>query len=382
MVADVVADDGRIKFGSIDCATCTRTVGVVRDYKFDFRADAEIDRAARPPRVPVEGEIRVPANHEQLVLVGGWWRDDRGFVATEGAPSDRLEYHGRFTDAFVRFLTHPWSGVVDVYVDDVLAVTVDLHFEGWFVRPVRVASHLPLGEHTVSIRPRGDASPESQASQVFVEEIVLQGPTGAGFPAKAPVNKGNPYSEVIERYVAAVPSDGLVLEAGGGDRRRGRPGYVNFEYLPFEFADFYGDMQRLPFADGTFSLVFSQAVFEHVANPFEAAAELIRVTQPGGIILTEAAFMQPLHAAPFHYFNLTPWGAEELFKGCTIVESDWFGELSFTVDWMLKSVGLHDKVPAERLQRIVDEVRELDALVSHEELRAAASGVHVVARKC
>jgi ubiquinone/menaquinone biosynthesis C-methylase UbiE len=94
-------------------------------------------------------------------------------------------------------------------------------------------------------------------------------------------------------------------------------------------------MQHLPFADNTFSLVLSQAVFEHIANPFEAAAELIRVTRPGGTILTETAFMQLLHAAPYQCSNVTPWGAEELFKSCTIIESDWYDSLAFTVGWML-----------------------------------------------
>jgi SAM-dependent methyltransferase len=380
VVPDVVSD-GHIKFGRILCALCEDSVGSIHDFKFDFREGAEASLPRPLRRLPAEGEVRIPARDERLTPVGGWWHDARGFLATEGAKTDRLDYRGRFTDAYVRFLTHSWAGMVDVLVDDVSVTTVDLFFDGWFVRPVRVALDLPFEEHTISIRPRETANAASRAMQVFVEELVLRAPRSTAFPEPRPLNKGNPYSDVIERYVEAVPPSGLVLEAGGGDRRRRRPGYVNFEYLPFELADFYGDMQRLPFADDTFALVLSQAVFEHVANPFEAAEELVRVTQPGGIILTEAAFMQPLHAAPYHYFNLTPWGAEELFKSCTIVEEGWFGELSFTVDWLLKSVGLLDKVPAERLQRIVDEIRELDALVSHEELRAAASAVYVVARK-
>ena len=58
----------------------------------------------------------------------------------------------------------------------------------------------------------------------------------------------------------------------------------------------------------TFDIVHSQAVFEHVADPFSAAEELLRVTKPGGIVLTEVAFLQPLHAVPYHFFNMTLWG--------------------------------------------------------------------------
>ena len=143
----------------------------------------------------------------------------------------------------------------------------------------------------------------------------------------------------------------------------------------------FGDIHGLPFRDNTFSLVYSQAVFEHVANPFGAADELIRVTKPGGIILTEVAFMQPLHAVPYHYFNMTPWGVEELFKSCEVIERDWFGDLSFTVDWLLKSVNLPSKVPAKRLQRLIREFKDLDKKVTHDELRPAASGIYVVVRK-
>lgn len=283
----------------------------------------------------------------------------------------------------MRFYTHPSSGVVDIFVDDRLTSSIDLfQAEGSAVIGVAAAEDLPFAEHTLAVRPRGVGSPASAGAQVLVEELVLLGPTGTpeGFAEPAAINRGNPYSDVIERHLAALPSDALILEVGGGDRRRTNPRHLNFEYLKFELADAYGDIHSLPFADDSFTFVFSQAVFEHIANPFDAANELIRVTEPGGLILTEVAFMQPLHAVPYHFFNMTPWGVEELFKSCEILEADWFGELSFTVDWLLKSVNLPGKVPSQRLTKIVDELKQLDALVSYDELRPAASGVYIVAR--
>lgn len=41
---------------------------------------------------------------------------------------------------------------------------------------------------------------------------------------------------------------------------------------------------RLPFDDATFDVVVSSWVFEHIANPEVMAAELLRVTKPGGYI--------------------------------------------------------------------------------------------------
>lgn len=43
--------------------------------------------------------------------------------------------------------------------------------------------------------------------------------------------------------------------------------------------------EQLPFADQTFDFVFSNEVIEHVADDAQYAAEMVRVTKPGGRIL-------------------------------------------------------------------------------------------------
>lgn len=379
----VMCDDGRIKSGQVVCEQCG-LVATIGNFKLDFRPDRHDVQPAPAVRViPSPGEKRLPAGHPTIDATGRWHPHGAGGLYSDGSVADSLHYRGRFTDAVVRFFMHPSSGIVDIFVDDVVSASADLfQREGSAVVGVTAAEDLPFDVHTLTIRPRGAASPGSAGAQVLVEEVVLLGPMDPTeeFTAPQAINRGNPYSAVIERYLAQLPPGALILEMGGGDRRRPNPRHINFEYLKFELADAYGDIHRLPFADGSFTFVFSQAVFEHIANPFDAARELIRVTEPGGLILTEVAFMQPLHAVPFHFFNMTPWGVEELFKSCEVVEADWFGEVSFTVDWLLRSVNLADKVPAERLTRIVDEVKQLDALVSHDDLRPAASGVYIVVR--
>jgi SAM-dependent methyltransferase len=50
--------------------------------------------------------------------------------------------------------------------------------------------------------------------------------------------------------------------------------------LPVEFR--VGDAHALPFADGTFDGSYAQGVFEVVADPERALAEMVRVVRPGG----------------------------------------------------------------------------------------------------
>jgi SAM-dependent methyltransferase len=68
------------------------------------------------------------------------------------------------------------------------------------------------------------------------------------------------------------------------------PGYVASEYFGPELASgdrhpsgvLHQDLQALSFADGSFDLVISSDVFEHVPDPYRAHAEAHRVLRPGG----------------------------------------------------------------------------------------------------
>jgi SAM-dependent methyltransferase len=51
----------------------------------------------------------------------------------------------------------------------------------------------------------------------------------------------------------------------------------------------YGDGTALPFRDGTFDLVLSHSVIEHVANPLEYLKEARRVLAPEGVMLLNTA---------------------------------------------------------------------------------------------
>lgn len=62
-----------------------------------------------------------------------------------------------------------------------------------------------------------------------------------------------------------------------------------------------GDIHHLPFPDRTFDFVLSDAVFEHLYNPFEAVTEIARVLKDGGCCFGYVAFLEPFHISYFHH---------------------------------------------------------------------------------
>jgi SAM-dependent methyltransferase len=60
-----------------------------------------------------------------------------------------------------------------------------------------------------------------------------------------------------------------------------------------------GELEALPFADGSFDFVYASHVLEHVADPARALAELERVA-PRGYIECPRAWFEFVDASPFH----------------------------------------------------------------------------------
>jgi SAM-dependent methyltransferase len=235
----------------------------------------------------------------------------------------------------------------------------------------------------VKIVPTGRKNPASSGCQVLFLEAVVTGyqDRAAECPEPLEVNRVLPMPPEVIELMKQAPPNGLILDCGGGDRILADPRYVNIEYAQCQLPAVYGDAMKLPFQTGVFDLVFSQALLEHVPSPLTAVEEMRRVTRPGGILWSGMAFMQPVHAVPSHYFNATTWGIQELFKSLEILDVSWFGELSVTIDWLFKEAGIAEQMDRGEYDALLSRIRALDPLVSHEALRAVASGVAVHARK-
>jgi SAM-dependent methyltransferase len=65
-----------------------------------------------------------------------------------------------------------------------------------------------------------------------------------------------------------------------------------------------GDAVRLPFEDGAFTLVLSQAMFHHAADPAAALSEMRRVCAPGGRIAVNDLTPAPAKSAAFDAIEL------------------------------------------------------------------------------
>jgi glycogen(starch) synthase len=382
-ISDTESNDGILRDGMLVCENCNKPVCTVAGYKFDFlRPPLAIGAKHDVRTVAPEGELRLPAADERISRNGGWQIAD-SFVWTEGGNGEVIEYRGEFTAAAVRFLKHPFGGVAEIRCNGRVVQRVDLYQpEGSITVSVPVISDLPAAAHHIEIRATGERAKGAYASQIFVHSIVLRGPLSLlGFSTRSAENWGNPYSTWLMEYLDKAPGDAMILEIGGGDRRTTNPRHVNLEYLPYELADIFADIHTLPFADASFDIVFSQAVFEHVREPKKAAAELMRIVKPGGLILTEVAFLQPLHAVPYHFFNMTLDGTKSLFDGCKIIDEGWFGDFSGTITWMADVSGVRERISPDAWEEVQSTLDTLDAHLDHQGAKSIASGVRVAVRK-
>jgi SAM-dependent methyltransferase len=88
------------------------------------------------------------------------------------------------------------------------------------------------------------------------------------------------------------------------------------------------DAQNLfKIADNQYDLVYSHQVLEHIAKPWIAAREMVRVLRPGGIGLHTTCAFNPRHGFPQFkdYYRFLPDGLAELFEGVNVLVKEGWG---------------------------------------------------------
>ncbi len=189
--------------------------------------------------------------------------------------------------------------------------------------------------------------------------------------------------------------NGMILDCGAGRRPVYYANVVNYEIVDYDTTDIMGVGEILPFKDNSFDGVISIAVLEHVRDPFCCAHEIARVLKPGGRLICAVPFLQPLHAYPHHYYNMTHLGARNLFDRTLIIDEIPMDPSSLPVNslaWIVSSwaAGLTEEVreafldmPMRELTKPVAELldREWVTMLPHEKNLELAHGTYIKAHK-
>ncbi|MCU1459453.1 MAG: glycosyl transferase family 2 [Actinomycetia bacterium] len=119
------------------------------------------------------------------------------------------------------------------------------------------------------------------------------------------------------------PADGVALQVGSGGpwlhigagQSEARLDHcIEVETAIFRHTDLVANGAALPIRTASLYGCLAVNVFEHLREPDKTVAELARTIVPGGWVDISTAFLQPLHADPGHYFNVTDLGLREWFS--------------------------------------------------------------------
>jgi SAM-dependent methyltransferase len=213
--------------------------------------------------------------------------------------------------------------------------------------------------------------------------IIVDGHRRLNYPSKrnptfdTSINKEAVSRDVI--FSEDVPS-GRFLEIGCGDGRLvyllGTVGNLvqdealykkskalfdeKFQYVGLDLASsddgkiIGGDMCSPTFLDdhrnlvGSCAVVYSNNVFEHLRQPWQAARNVLGLLQEGGVCITVVPFSQRYHESPGDYFRYTHKGIESLFEdgGRIEVIRSGYDILGRRIDWQGSGLA-NDSVPED-----------------------------------
>lgn len=131
--------------------------------------------------------------------------------------------------------------------------------------------------------------------------------------------------EALESTIAPLAVDGVrCLDVGCGDRpyeylfKRGSYTGIDVEdsgrTWDMKQPDYFYDGKVFPFPDGSFDIVISTQVLEHVPDPLAVLKEMARVCEQGGEVVISLPFVYQEHEEPFDYFRFTRFGVAKLLE--------------------------------------------------------------------
>ncbi len=203
-----------------------------------------------------------------------------------------------------------------------------------------------------------------------------------------------PYRLTKEAAAQAMQDlpEGMILNLGSGLRRPDQEPerWVNLDIRPSVNCDIVADAHWLPFQDQSLSSVISANVFEYLRDPFQTAAEIKRVLQPGGTVYINVAFILPLSTPDYHdRFRFTRRGLLSLFGDLDILDigpsSGPVMAFSMVLDRLLDAA-IPGKLPAYAMRWGVawalQPFKYLDPWILRRDVQElSAAGFYMVARK-
>ncbi len=150
--------------------------------------------------------------------------------------------------------------------------------------------------------------------------------------------------------------DELFLDLGCGLREKTYDNCLYLEVYPSNSADLIVNPTGFyPIKDQSLYGIGCFAVLEHVPKPWQVIQEIHRMLKPGGWVMIDWPFLQPVHGYPSHFFNATREGLTSIFqdKGFEVVDA-FTGDhqtAAFTVRWILKPISKAQKNIISFLQK-------------------------------
>jgi SAM-dependent methyltransferase len=163
---------------------------------------------------------------------------------------------------------------------------------------------------------------------------------GSGARVMPESHVSNQLSGEVKAWLSEV---GLALNLGAGGTGEKLANVVELEWSIFRHTDVAADAHHLPFADEAFDAVVTFNTFEHLYDPPKAAREILRVLKPGGRLVLQTAFLQPVHEPPHHYYNTTEFGLRKWFADFDIMNVHVTGNFNpaYVLAWLSSAMLYH-----------------------------------------
>lgn len=137
---------------------------------------------------------------------------------------------------------------------------------------------------------------------------------------------------LLQKFLENLPENGKIIELGTrkwGDKSTHHKhlwpklDHIGVDILPGDDVDLVANAEVLSthFTEGSIDAVFSASTFEHIARPWIAAQEILKVLKPGGVFFVQSHQTFPVHGYPFDYFRYTERAWPILFHGCKKIET-------------------------------------------------------------